>query len=43
MTPKTIIEEYQNAIIQIAAGGGTGTGFYLKEFALFATPSPTLP
>jgi len=28
---KTIIEQYQNAIIQIATQGGTGTGFYVKN------------
>jgi serine protease Do len=37
MDSKSIIEQYQNAIIQIAAGGGTGTGFYLKEFDLIVT------
>ncbi|HPG10205.1 MAG TPA: trypsin-like peptidase domain-containing protein [Chitinophagaceae bacterium] len=34
---KTIIEQYQNAIIQIATQGGTGTGFYVKEFDLIVT------
>ncbi len=37
MEPKTIIEQYQNAIIQIATPGGTGTGFYIKEFDLIVT------
>ena len=37
MDSKSIIEQYQNAVIQIAAGGGTGTGFYLKEFDLIVT------
>jgi serine protease Do len=35
--PQQIIEQYQNAIIQIATGGGTGTGFYLKEYDLIVT------
>jgi len=37
MDPKSIIEQYQNAIIQIATSGGTGTGFYLREFDLIVT------
>ena len=37
MDSKTIIEQYQKAIIQIASGGGTGTGFYVKEFDLIVT------
>jgi serine protease Do len=32
-----IIEKYQHVIIQIATQGGTGTGFYLKEFDLIVT------
>ena len=31
------IERYQNAIIQIATKGGTGTGFYLTEYDLIIT------
>ncbi len=37
MDPQQIIEQYQNAIIQIATGNGTGTGFYLKEYELIVT------
>ena len=37
MDPQQIIEQYQKAIIQIATSGGTGTGFYLKEFDLIIT------
>jgi serine protease Do len=37
MDPQQIIENYQHAIIQIATSGGTGTGFYLKEFDLIVT------
>ncbi|HMR91262.1 MAG TPA: trypsin-like peptidase domain-containing protein [Chitinophagaceae bacterium] len=37
MDTQQIIEQYQNAIIQIATGGGTGTGFYLKEYNLIVT------
>ncbi len=37
MDPQQIIEQYQKAIIQIATNGGTGTGFYLKEFDLIVT------
>lgn len=37
MDSQRIIEQYQKAIIQIAAGGGTGTGFYIKEFDLIVT------
>jgi serine protease Do len=37
MDPQQIIEQYQNAIIQIATAGGTGTGFYLKEFDMIIT------
>lgn len=37
MDPQIIIEKYQKAIIQIATQGGTGTGFYLKEFDLIVT------
>jgi len=37
MDTKSIIENYQNAIIQIATTGGTGTGFYLREFDLIVT------
>ena len=32
-----IIEQYQKTIIQIATPGGTGTGFYVKEFDLIVT------
>ena len=39
MDSQHIIEQYQNAIIQIATGGGTGTGFYVKEFDLIVTNS----
>lgn len=37
MDPQLIIEKYQNAIIQIATSGGTGTGFYVKEYDLIVT------
>lgn len=37
MDPQQIIEQYQKAIIQIATPGGTGTGFYVKEFDLIVT------
>ncbi|HMU47900.1 MAG TPA: trypsin-like peptidase domain-containing protein [Chitinophagaceae bacterium] len=37
MDSKSIIEHYQKAIIQIATTGGTGTGFYVKEFDLIVT------
>jgi len=37
MPTQDIIEKYQDAIIQIATQGGTGTGFYVKEFDLIIT------
>jgi serine protease Do len=37
MDPQQIIENYRKAIIQIATPGGTGTGFYVKEFDLIIT------
>lgn len=37
MDSQHIIEQYQKAIIQIATAGGTGTGFYIKEFNLIVT------
>ena len=37
MTSPEIIERYQNAIIQIATQGGTGSGFYIKEFDVIVT------
>jgi serine protease Do len=37
MDSQHIIEQYQKAIIQIATAGGTGTGFYLKEYNLIVT------
>lgn len=37
MNSQNIIEQYQKAIIQIATAGGTGTGFYVKEFDLIVT------
>jgi serine protease Do len=37
MDAQQIIEQYQKAIIQIATAGGTGTGFYVKEFDLIVT------
>ena len=37
MDSQKIIENYQKAIIQIATAGGTGTGFYVKEFGLIVT------
>lgn len=37
MNSQHIIEQYQKAIIQIATAGGTGTGFYVKEFDLIVT------
>jgi serine protease Do len=33
----TVLENFQNAIIQIATQTGTGTGFYVKEFDLIVT------
>ena len=33
----SVIEKYQNAIIQIATQSATGTGFYVKEFDLIVT------
>ncbi len=37
MDSQQIIEKYQKAIIQIATAGGTGTGFYIKEYDLIVT------
>jgi serine protease Do len=37
MDSQQIIEQYQKAIIQIATTGGTGTGFYIKEFDMIVT------
>lgn len=37
MDSQRIIEQYQNAIIQIATATGTGTGFYVKEFDIIVT------
>jgi len=37
MNSQHIIEQYQKAIIQIATAGGTGTGFYVKEYDLIVT------
>ena len=37
MPTQDIIEKYQDAIIQIATPGGTGTGFYIKEFDVIVT------
>src|SRR5215212_11849240 len=37
MDSKSIIEQFQNAIIQIATQTSTGTGFYVKEFDLIVT------
>lgn len=37
MDVQQIIENYQNAIIQIATQTGTGTGFYVKEFDMIVT------
>jgi serine protease Do len=37
MDSQRIIEQYQNAIIQIATQTATGTGFYVKEFDLIVT------
>lgn len=34
---QAIIESFQPAIIQIATQGGTGTGFYIKEFDIIIT------
>lgn len=39
MDSKDIINNYQKAIIQIATQGGTGTGFYLKEYDIIVTNS----
>lgn len=32
-----IIEHYQTGVVQIATKGGTGTGFYLKQYGLIIT------
>lgn len=37
MASQQIIEQYHNAIIQIATPGGTGTGFYVKEYDMIVT------
>ncbi|MET0462707.1 MAG: trypsin-like peptidase domain-containing protein [Chitinophagaceae bacterium] len=37
MDAQQIIEQYQNAVIQIATATGTGTGFYVKEFDIIVT------
>ena len=37
MPIQDIIERYQNAIVQIATKGGTGTGFYLRDYDLIVT------
>jgi serine protease Do len=37
MDSQRIIEQYQNAIIQISTQTSTGTGFYVKEFDLIVT------
>lgn len=37
MDSQSIIEQFQKAIIQIATPGGTGTGFYVKEYDLIVT------
>jgi serine protease Do len=37
MDSQIIIEQYQNAIIQIATQNATGTGFYVKEYDLIVT------
>lgn len=37
MDARSIIEQYQHAVIQIATPSGTGTGFYVKEFDLIVT------
>jgi serine protease Do len=37
MDSQKIIEQYQKAVIQIATSGGTGTGFYVKEYDLIIT------
>jgi len=37
MDAQQIIEQYQNAVIQIATATGTGTGFYIKEYDLIVT------
>lgn len=36
-TSQAIVEQYKDAIIQIATQSGTGTGFYLKDFDLIVT------
>src|SRR5215510_15010220 len=37
MEMQAIIENFQPAIIQIATQGGTGTGFYVKEYDMIVT------
>ena len=37
MEMQAIIESFQPAVIQIATQGGTGTGFYVKEFDMIVT------
>ncbi len=37
MAIQDVIERFQNAVIQIATKGGTGTGFYVKDYNLIVT------
>ena len=37
MPTQDIIERFRDAVIQIATQGGTGTGFYVKEYDLIVT------
>jgi serine protease Do len=37
MTIQETIEQYQDAVVQIATKTGTGTGFYLKDYDLIVT------
>ena len=37
MAIQDVIERYQNAVVQIATKGGTGTGFYLQAYDLIVT------
>jgi len=37
MTIQEIIEQYHDAVVQIATKSGTGTGFYLRDYDLIIT------
>ncbi len=37
MTTQELIDNYRNAVVQIATKTGTGTGFYLRDYNLIVT------